>query len=39
MVELTWKTALFGGMLIGLSATLLLAFNGGLRVLAVLSTC
>lgn len=28
MVELTWQTALFGGILIGLSATLLLAFNG-----------
>ena len=28
MVELTWGTALLGGALIGLSATLLLAFNG-----------
>lgn len=28
MVELSWKTALLGGVLIGLSATLLLAFNG-----------
>ncbi|MGD1953194.1 MAG: YeeE/YedE family protein [Leptolyngbyaceae cyanobacterium] len=28
MVNLTWEIALFGGMLIGLSATLLLAFNG-----------
>lgn len=28
MAELTWETALFGGVLIGLSATLLLAFNG-----------
>ena len=28
MVELTWGVALLGGMLIGLSATLLLAFNG-----------
>ena len=28
MLELTWEIALLGGMLIGLSATLLLAFNG-----------
>ncbi len=28
MAELTWETALFGGVLIGLSATLLLALNG-----------
>ena len=28
MVELSWTTALLGGMLIGLSATLLLALNG-----------
>lgn len=28
MAEFNWITALFGGVLIGLSATLLLAFNG-----------
>ncbi|NEZ66496.1 YeeE/YedE family protein [Leptolyngbyaceae cyanobacterium CCMR0082] len=28
MVELSWGTALLGGVLIGLSATILLAFNG-----------
>lgn len=28
MIETNWITALLGGMLIGLSATLLLAFNG-----------
>ena len=28
MVELSWGTAMLGGVLIGLSATLLLAFNG-----------
>lgn len=28
MVEFTWLTALVGGVLIGVSATLLLAFNG-----------
>ena len=28
VTDIRWTTALFGGMLIGLSATLLLAFNG-----------
>lgn len=32
MVEFNWLTALVGGILIGLSATLLLAFNGRVAV-------